>query len=248
MKSVILIFLVLTSQICLAQKQIKNKKPVTAIVLGKSLTDRGRSKKEPHTTVLAILMQKYVKDNKIKVTEDEIKDFTSYSIKMREKERVESEADRDKLVKELESETLDEKERKKKTSQLQTIERHLKSEREDAKILSQEMMNKIYRDLAKETIFPWKIKKSLYKKYGGRVVTRTFSVEPIDAYYKFLKEQEKAGAFQLVDDEFAAQFWNYFTNYKHHIFLSKEEGDKFINTPLWLLQKTDRSGNHKNQQ
>ena len=76
MKSVILIFIVLTSQICLAQEQIKNKKPVTAIVLGKSLTDRGRSKKEPHTTVLAILIQKYVKDNKIKVTEDEIKDFT----------------------------------------------------------------------------------------------------------------------------------------------------------------------------
>ena len=60
--------------------------------------------------------------------------------------------------------------------------------------------------------------------------------EPLDAYRDFLKEQEKNGAFKIMDKTDESEFWKYFTNDAMHKFYSKDEGAKFINTPWWMMK------------
>ena len=61
--------------------------------------------------------------------------------------------------------------------------------------------------------------------------------EPVDAYRDFLREQEKNGSFQILDKQYRAPFWQYFTNDAMHTFYSKSDGAKFINSPWWLMEQ-----------
>ena len=62
-------------------------------------------------------------------------------------------------------------------------------------------------------------------------------VERLDAYRDFLEEQERQGAFQILDKRYASGFWRYFTNDAMHTFYSKADGEKFINTPWWMMEE-----------
>ena len=62
-------------------------------------------------------------------------------------------------------------------------------------------------------------------------------LEPLDAYREFLKEQERKGAFQILNKVYEAAFWKYFINDAMHGFYSKDEGAKVMKTPWWLLDK-----------
>ena len=101
----------------------------------------------------------------------------------------------------------------------------------------EEQMRTARRNLAKRFVKAWKINKELYAKYGGRIIFQQGGVEPLDAYRDFLKEQEKKGAFQIVDKNYEAPFWKYFTNDAMHTFYAKEEGEKFIITPWWMMEE-----------
>jgi hypothetical protein len=134
---------------------------------------------------------------------------------------------------------ISEKDRKDKEAQLQSIEKILKTKR-DLKELSggmEEQMRTARRNLAQRFVRAWKINKALYAKYGGRIIFQQGGVEPLDAYRDFLKEQEKKGTFQIVDKNYEAPFWKYFTNDAMHTFYAKEEGEKFINTPWWMMEE-----------
>ena len=92
------------------------------------------------------------------------------------------------------------------------------------------------RQMAQNLVRMWKINKALYEKYGGRVIFQQAGVEPIDAYRDFLKEEEKKGSFQILDKQYKAGFWRYFTDDAMHAFYSKDDGAKFINTPWWMME------------
>lgn len=93
------------------------------------------------------------------------------------------------------------------------------------------------RQLGKSWVLRWKINKALYEKYGGRVIFQQAGSEPIDAYRDFLKEEGKKGNFKILDKKDEVDFWRYYTNDAMHSFYSKEDGEKFINTPFWLMKK-----------
>jgi hypothetical protein len=69
------------------------------------------------------------------------------------------------------------------------------------------------------------------------VIFQQAGVEPLDAYRDFLREQEKIGAFRILDRRYEASFWRYFTNDDMHTFYAKDEGAKFINTPWWMMEQ-----------
>ncbi len=204
---------------------------IIAVVLGKKLTINDKDKLSGF--ILGALLEQFAKENKIEPTEKELNVFI---FKMEEEKKwlqIKFEQDRETLLKELESPSLSVRDRKEKKSQIETIERILKTNRQ---VKGQtEGMEEQWRPIAQSVVRGWKINKALYAKYGGRVIFQQAGAEPLDAYRDFLKEQEKKGAFQILDKKCEASFWRYFTNDAMHTFYSKDGGAKFINTPWWLM-------------
>lgn len=212
-------------------------KDVIAVVLGKKITVKDKDRLDG--LIFGALLEQFAKDNKIEPTEEELDAFV---LKTEEKERqhqIKLEEDRQKLVAELKATALSERGRKDKESQLQTIESILKTTRdmqEQTKGM-EEQLRLIKRQIAQRFVRRWKLNKALYAKYGGRVIFQQAGVEPLDAYRDFLREQEKNGAFQILDKKCEAPFWRYFTNDAMHTFYSKDDGAKFINTPWWMMEQ-----------
>lgn len=130
-------------------------------------------------------------------------------------------------------------ERKEKAARLVTIESILHREKE-VKNPTREMEEQIrlgFREFAGRFVQSWKINKALYEKYGGRVIFQQAGAEPLDAYRDFLKEQEKKGAFQILDKNDEDGFWQYFTNDAMHRFYNEVEGARSVNTPWWMSDK-----------
>lgn len=208
---------------------------VIAVVLGKQITAAEKDKLDG--LIFSTLLQAYAKENQIEPTDAELDAFLAKTEEKEQLAQARFEADRDRLQLELQAATLAESDRKEKESQLQTIESILKSTREMQE-MSQgmaEQMRPIKRQMAQQFVKSWKINKALFEQYGGRVIFQQAGVEPLDAYRDFLQEQQKKGAFQILDKQYEASFWRYFTDDSMHKFYKKEDGAKFINSPWWLM-------------
>jgi len=208
-----------------------------AVVLGKTIGIKDKDRL--NGLIFGTLLEQYAKENKIEPTDAELDAFVLKTEEMRRQQQVKFEKDREKLAAELISASLSEKERKEKMSQLHMIESILKTtkETEDRTKGMEDQMRAMKRNMALHFVKTWKINKSLYEKYGGRIIFQQAGVEPLDAYRSFLKEQEKKGAFQILNKDYEASFWKYFVNDAMHTFYSKDNGAKLMNTPWWLMDK-----------
>lgn len=93
----------------------------------------------------------------------------------------------------------------------------------------------VQRDMVRALILRWKTNAALYEQYGGRLVAQQFGPKPLDAWREFLREQQAAGAFHVVDRATERSFWRDFTDGSIHDFLpsgSAAERDAF-KTPPW---------------
>lgn len=67
-------------------------------------------------------------------------------------------------------------------------------------------------DLARNMITRCKIDRQLYHAYGGEVICQQAKpFQPIGAYREFLKEQERLGRFEIVDNDYTECFWQHFS-------------------------------------
>ena len=210
---------------------------IIATVLGKEITaqDKGRLS----GLIFGTLLHKFATDNKIEPSEKEIDTFILKTEEKGRQNRIKFESDKKKLITELKIAPLSPRERKAKKSQLEQIEKILKMTREMEKRTKgkEEQLRPMKRRSARQFVRSWKINKALYEKYGGRVIFQQAGPEPVDAYRDFLREQEKNGSFQILDKQYRAPFWQYFTNDAMHTFYSKSDGAKFINSPWWLMEQ-----------
>ena len=87
---------------------------------------------------------------------------------MEKQNYIEWEADKKRLIKELKSESLSDREREQKVSHLKTIESILNSVQEMEEQTKE--MEEMERQIAQHFVKSWKINKALYEKYGGRVI------------------------------------------------------------------------------
>jgi hypothetical protein len=106
--------------------------------------------------------------------------------------------------------------------------------------IPEEEMRAANLEVAKSFVTTWKVNKAFYDQYGGRVIFQQFGPEPVDAYRDFLKEQEREGAFEILDPQYEDEFWDNFVNDSSHSFLSAEEGKEAMTTPWWLMETPDR--------
>lgn len=188
--------------------------------------------------IFGTLLDEYAKENNITPTDGEVETFIAKSKERRVKMQLEWEQKKNALLEKLKSPNLTEAEKEKINSDLKIVEKLLESrEKMEQYIQKDEAKSKeAERNVAQQVILSWKINKSLYDRYGGRVIFQQAGPEPVDAYRDFLREYEKKGSFQIMDDTLKEQFWDYFVNDKH-TFYPAEEGAKFMNTPWWLLEK-----------
>jgi len=94
----------------------------------------------------------------------------------------------------------------------------------------------MHRDMARSIIRQWKINRQLYGEYGGRVIYQQLGPEPLDAYRRFLEEQQRAGAFTILDKSLEAAFWQYFTDDTRHTFFKKGSEAGAFEQPPWEHQ------------
>ncbi len=210
---------------------------VIAVVLGENITVNEKDKLSGK--IFNALLQQYAKENQIEPTDEELDAFVQRTEEMKKQQQAKSERDRERLKKELESASFSGRDRKAKQSQLAVIESNMNFNREMKKKTKgmEEKMHAMKRQMAQQFVRSWKINKALYEKYGGRLIFQQAGIEPLDAYRDFLKEQEKSGAFQIIDKQYEAGFWRYFTNDAMHRFYTKEDGAKIINTPWWMMDE-----------
>lgn len=210
---------------------------VIAVVLGKKILAKDKDKL--NGLIFGALLKQFARENKIEPTEKELDAFIQKTEESEKQQLIKFERDRKKLVTALKSTSLTERERKDKESQLKTLESILKTTREMKEQTEgmEEQLRPMKRQNAQQFVRSWKLNKALYAKYGGRVIFQQAGVEPLDAYRDFLREQEKNGAFQILNKKYEAPFWRYFTNDAMHTFYPKDDGAKFINTPWWMMEQ-----------
>jgi hypothetical protein len=189
--------------------------------------------------IIGRLLGKYTRDNGLEPTKEEIRVFTEKTREREIENRRQWEEDRAALLKQNQSEQLSEKEKEKVKSRLKTIEKILKADHEMKKYKEENRKEarRMEENIAKRFVQSWKVNKSLYDRYGGRVIFQQAGPEPIDAYRIFLEEQQKKGSFKIMDEELGTSFWTYFINDRMHTFYPDKEGARFINTPWWLAEE-----------
>lgn len=236
---------------CFGQKndavRTASSEEVIAIVLGEQITTKDKDRL--NGIIFGRLLEKYSKDNSIEPTDSELDVFVRQTEEKKKQHQIQFENDRKRLLKELKSPFLGDRERQEKQLQLETIEnilRSIRQIREKTKGLEAQM-HPMKRKMARQFVQSWKINKSLYMKYGGRVIFQQAGVEPLDAYRRFLQEEENKGSFHIIKKELEAPFWNYFTNDRMHAFYTEEDGAKFINTPWWMMEEQEQMVTIKEQ-
>lgn len=190
--------------------------------------------------VFVPLLGEYAKSNGLEATQAEVDDFIARSDRAREEAEAQFTAQKEALEAELARGAISPSERAHMESQLETLTTILGSRAEMEQRARERFgedyetrMRKIDEDLARQTIVAWKINKSLFDKYRGRVVYRQDGPEPLDAYAAFLADRKKEGAFGIYDTDLEAAFWDALQNENLHDFYSTEESHNIMKTPWW---------------
>ncbi|MEN8207065.1 MAG: hypothetical protein ABFS24_13790 [Pseudomonadota bacterium] len=182
-----------------------------------------------------VLSVNYARQNGLEATDGEIKQFIARKKEMETRTRKEAEARRDGIQKQLQSGGVSEDDRKKLEGEQKFLDDMLGRAQEADKQGSDPKRAAAETQMARANIGQWKVNKALYKKYGGRVAYQQAGAVPLDAYYKFFKDAQKAGDLKILNKELESELWSFYTDDSKHRFYPENEKDKAINTPWWML-------------
>ncbi len=190
--------------------------------------------------ILRKLTDRYAADKGIEVTPDEIDAYVAHTARLAEKDREQREARREEIEGRLASPELDDDERKALTLErdsLTQLQRDLDAMSGRNADDPDEALE-ARRTVATAFIRQWKINQALYREYGGRIIFQQGGPEPLDAYHRFLEEQQHEGAFEILNKGLGAAFWRYYLTDAIHSFYpsGSEEEAKAFKEPWWLSE------------
>ena len=89
--------------------------------------------------------------------------------------------------------------------------------------------------IARAFIQQWKVNGMLYRQYGGRIIYQQGGPEPLDAYRKFLEENQARGDFRIDDAALDESFWRYYRTDTLHSFYKSgsREAKRALSVPPW---------------
>lgn len=207
----------------------------TAQVLGTEV--RTSDPEELRYLVLRALTDRYAAEHGIEVMPDEIDAFLARMAAVAEQDRRERDARLVEIERQLAAPTLTNEQRVALTAERDMLSQ-LAHDLAKTSATPQEAAEEAQarRTVAAAFVRQWKINQALYRDYGGRIVFQQGGPEPLDAYRRFLEEQQRQGAFAITRKDLAAAFWRYYTDDAIHTFYSvdsAEEAQAFA-IPWWL--------------
>ena len=204
---------------------------VIATVLGEPVTVADAKQVPIDRLIVGALTTRFAKDNGIEATEEDLTAFTDWMAAAARKSQEGFETQRAELVEALEA-AVDSSAREEIQERLDTVEGLIEAAPPPAD-------PQLMRPIAKQWVENWKINKALFDKYGGRAHYQQVGVQPFDAVQKFLEDQEREGAFTILDDSYEDQFWAYWRS-DGHTFIPEEEAVELLATPMWLQTEADQ--------
>ena len=215
--------------------------PVVAEVLGMQI--RTKDPVEMQAVINQKLFQEYAKQNKIEAGQEDIDSFIALIDGFMRDDQKKNDARRVAIQQQLKAGSLSAEQTKQLQSELASLDvLHKQALAEEGSSKQEkEKVRKIRETMAKSSIEQWMINKALYLQYGGRIIGQQMGPEPLDAMHNYLKEQQKKGAFKILEKSFEAPFWEYFVNEGKHDFYkqgSEEEKRAFDKAP-WQQKQSE---------
>lgn len=220
---------------------------IIAQVLGTNIVNTNQGQLQE--LILKPLYDHYVKENGLEPTEAELETFVEFSDTMQSQRPAEYQKLEKELSADLAIDTLSEQERAQKVEHLKIVKSMLahyeKREQEEAAFNRQATTQEkeARRASLRQTklkgaglfVQNWKLFKSLYQTYGGRVAAQKFCPIPIDACIAFLKEEKGKGHFTIFDPELEKEFWEKLSAKPFpSVILDQEKVDQVMSQPYWL--------------
>ena len=206
-----------------------------ASVLGKPIhTDNSV---EMQSAILTALFDQYRAQHGIEATDGEIDAFLEHIEALKRTDIAERTARLNEIADQLESTTLESAAREKLESERSRLADFLANLTTDEQLTTEEQaqLRNMQRSFARGAIEQWKLNKALYKDFGGRIIYQQGGPEPLDAYLRFLKKRQEAGAFTIYNTKLESQFWRYFTDASIHTFMDPDSEDaaRAFSIPPW---------------
>jgi len=230
---ILLLILILSSQAAAAQTQDYQSENVSLIFMDRDysadyfegMTD-ARMQQEVMNIVFWPLLKNYAEENNLEPSEEEVKEYTGGQDAIMSKKFESWTKKKEDLERRLQSPDYTRKQKQVFTEQKDKFALVLYDLAKAHKISSAGDQSFF--------VMRWKINKSLYEKYGGRVSEKQQGPEPIDAYIQFLKMHEEKGTYKIYDAHLMDLLWEYLINDENHKFFPEDEAQEAMQTPYWL--------------
>lgn len=211
--------------------------PVAATVLGTEI--RTSDPEDLRYLILRPLTDRYAAGRGIEVTPAEIDAYLARMAAVAERDRRERDARLARIKRELAAPGLADDRRTALAAEHEMLAQ-LARDLDHGAATPQEAAEEAQarRTVAAAFIRQWKINQALYRELGGRIVFQQGGPEPLDAYRRFLEDQQTRGAFAIADAGLAAAFWRYYRDDAIHSFYpagSADEARAFA-SPWWLAE------------
>ena len=200
------------TQIHAGESYGNSEDPVVAKVLDTQI--RTQDPEEMQYVIMQKLFNHYALQNSIEASQEDIDIYLASLNQQMSDDRKARAVRKSKIQQLLEAGSIPAEETKQLQSELDTLEQLYKLDLED----DTEAAPKEMQVIARTFIEQWMINKALYQQYGGRIIFQQTGPEPLDAIHDYLIEQQKKGAFKILEKSFEAPFWEYFVTDSKHSF------------------------------
>lgn len=210
--------------------------PVAGKVLGTVVHTRDAD--ELRDVVLQRLTERYAQEQGIVVTAAENDTYIWHAREGLAKDRAQKVARRAELAGKLAIGGMSETERARLAAEVAALDDILPALNDPGNSTSDPQDERARQQVAAAFILQWKINRTLYQQYGGRVTYQQSGPEQLDAYLRFLEDAQSRGDFTIVNKDLEAGFWRYYVTDAIHSFYpsgSREEAAAF-ETPWWLAK------------
>ena len=186
-----------------------------------------------------VLASQYIEDKKLQATDAELAEFLQRKQLMMEKNRIKLDKRRDAIRQALTDTSLTTEVREQLEKERAALDKMDEAMTQVESRAGTAESNAAEKLIAQSFIEQWKVNRALYRQYGGRLIYQQGGAEPLDAWQKFLRDAQKDGKFQILQQDMEPALWSYYTTDSIHKFYPDGAASKepAFNTPWWMLDE-----------
>ena len=179
-----------------------------AVVLGETIYDDQRD--DFQSVLWNKLRDAYVAEHELAASPAEIDAFLARTLALAQDQIAIGQERRKELTRELQSPHITEEGKRKATEELARLQERDEQEQKELEALKHGEYKQTVVAMGKYMIEKWRFDQALYARYKGRVIWQQFGLEPIEAWEKFLHEQEARKCFELYEPDLLDALHDYF--------------------------------------